>query len=75
VLGLDAAVFVPHNATAAVTQTWQAAHPAEATAAAKATRTAVPAPTRSSRRTATPVPGNFDQSAENINAEAINAGG
>jgi hypothetical protein len=31
VISLDSAVFIPFNATLAVTQTWQAAHPATAT--------------------------------------------
>jgi hypothetical protein len=71
VLGLDAAVFVPHNATLAVTKTWQAQHPeaatnAAATATAKVTAT-VAAPTPSSwRRTRTPEPDNFDLQAKTL---------
>src|SRR5438067_2062642 len=37
VLSLDSAVFVPFNATAAVTQTWQANHPQTATLPASPT--------------------------------------
>ncbi len=33
VVGMDAAVITPYNATAAVTQTWQAQHPATPTPA------------------------------------------
>jgi hypothetical protein len=51
VLSLDAAVFVPFNATYAVTQTWQAAHPATSTPKTSPKRTSNP------RRSATPEQG------------------
>jgi len=50
VLSLDATVFVPFNATYAVTQTWQAAHPATSTPKI------APKRTRNPRETVTPEP-------------------
>jgi hypothetical protein len=57
VIGLDTLVIVPHNATVAVTQTWQAAHPEAATAGPGATRRPGAAPSAT--------PGNFDLNAAN----------
>jgi hypothetical protein len=53
VIGMDAAVFVPYNATHAPTETWQARH--------TATPVATPhgAPLRSGTRT--PIPGHMQQ--------------
>jgi len=56
VVGLDAAVFIPFNATHAPTQTWQALHPTSPSR--------VTTPGFQPRRTRTPVPNNFDQEAQ-----------
>lgn len=50
VFSLDSTVFEPFNATYAVTQTWQAAHPATAT------RKPLPKRTRNPQVTSTPEP-------------------
>ena len=57
VAGMDAAVFIPYNATNAVTLTWQSQHPTTPRPANQSTA-------RSPRRTRTPSPG-FDQPVNN----------
>ena len=57
-VGMDRALFIPFNATRAVTQTWEANHPGSAGGSA------TPRPLRP-RRTSTPNPG-YDQQVRNL---------
>jgi hypothetical protein len=59
-LGMDRVLFIPYNATHAVTQTWEASHPGSASPRGSATPRQ-PRP----RRTSTPNPG-YDQRVRNL---------
>ena len=61
VVGLDATVFIPFNATHSVTQTWEANHP---------TTPQKTPPRFQPRQTSTAPPNNFDQEARSMPAES-----